>query len=131
MQVTILRNVGKHDLDALGVNDELRAKFTEQSVVDVPNDLGHALIERKLAESGSTVQGIAPPAPLQGTPQQPTQPEGQSEAGESPVKEDSAADAIDAISRMTSREKLEAIVAHDSRVTVQNAAKARLSNLPQ
>lgn len=55
--------------------------------------------------------------------------EGDGDEGDSPVSDSNADEAIEAIGRMRSRDRLQHIVANDKRVSVQKAAQERLDSL--
>lgn len=116
MKITMLRNLGTPLLKKLGAESR-KDELVEGETVDVPNDLGQALLDRKLAEH-PTVKGEAKAAEIEGVP-----------PVESPVANLNAPDAIDAISRKTSQEILQSIVDTDKRTTVVDAAKKRQAEL--
>lgn len=86
--------------------------------------------ERKITEIGG--EGPAPEDVLRGAEPseaaETQQPEVESD--ESPVDQLPAHDAIDRISRMRSRDRLNEIIANDQRQTVVHAARRRLGELP-
>jgi hypothetical protein len=126
MKVTMLRNPGLPLLKKLGALDR-RDALIEKAVVEVPNDLGQALIKCDVAQEGETVQqGVARTPAITGVNDQATGPDANEK---SDVADLNVTDATDAISRMRSKEKLQAIADTDKRSTVQQAAKDRLAAL--
>lgn len=110
MKVTFRTNLGSRDAKALGLDHTKCAAGME---LDVSSDLAETLSKRGLIEP--LVMGLAQSPAIKGV--------------SSPVTSFSAAAAIDQISRMTSKEKLEEIVVNDTRATVQAAAQKRLDEL--
>jgi hypothetical protein len=125
MKITVLRNIGLTDLKKLGfigavTNKPTRTDLTEGNEVDVDKSVAEWLIARDLATTEVNVQGVSPSPTVAGVPQI---------EDKSPVGGMAAAEAIDGISRMTSKEKLQSIVDHDKRTTVIDAAKKRLGEV--
>jgi hypothetical protein len=119
MKVKILRNIGSVDLRKLGATD--RDDLLEKAVVDVPNDLGQALIELKLAEPPN-VRGVGPAPSVRGVTEE-------QEEEESPVDGLNVTEAVPKVLAMRSKEKLQHIIDNDKRATVVEAAKKRIAEL--
>lgn len=117
MRVRVLRNPGTPLLKKLGAEDR-RDELVEDAEVDVSNSLGEALIKQGVAELPDA-KGVAKAAEIKGV----------QTVVVSPLKDSSAEDAKTSITRMTSKDKLQAVIDGDARTTVVDAAKARLTEL--
>jgi hypothetical protein len=89
-------------------------------VVDVPNDLGNALLTRGLAEP-PTMKGEAKAAAVTGVKSD--------EDEESPVDSLTVPEAAARIATMRSKDKLQHIIDNDKRTGAVEAAKKRLAEL--
>lgn len=122
--IKLLRNIGTDLAGELGIDSKvLRTQYAEGKTVNAPAKVAEALIERKLAVEPGHEDEEPTPTP---TPESALE----STYTESPLPPGvSAEDAIASIKHMRDKAKLQAIVEHDKRVTVQNAANERLGSL--
>lgn len=136
MRVKILRSPGVREFE------QPLAGLKEGQVVELSKGNADLLLDRRPPLAKETNDDVTPldanGDPVFNAPQPlfaaaPTAPVANattdSGATESDVKDLGAPDAITKISTMRSKEKLEGIVSGDTRVTVQDAAKKRLSEL--
>ncbi len=152
-QVKLLVNIGSADAVKLGLDfpDECR----EGETVDVGEKVAAELLKRGWAVAeGEDARAVAARNPAEPQQQASAAPSGilapiieesgtrrgrkakaapaegeESDADTSPLSEENATDAIDHISRMRSRERLQQIAANDKRDTVKAAAQKRLGEL--
>lgn len=117
MKYKFTSNLGSEDALAVGLDFK---ECTQGSVVDVPDEAAKSLLEKYpalLEEPEKSLKAIAKEPAVVGVPE------------ESPVHDEGAREAIDEISRMTSKPKLQHIIDNDKRKTVVAAAKERLASL--
>ena len=116
MKLKLRTSLGTKDTKAFGLGGK---PLERGAVVDVTTAQAEAMRKKYKAvfDESETVRGVAATPAVRGVPE------------ESPVSDTNAADAIEAIGRMTSKEKLQHIADNDPRVTVKDAAKKRLAAL--
>ena len=116
MKYTFKSNLGSVDAKKVGLD---HTKCQRGDTVDLTKEQAEALLAKYKAiiEPADAVRGVAPAPAVRGVPE------------ESPVSDTNASEAIDAIGRMTSKDKLQHVIDNDPRVTVKEAAKKRVASL--
>lgn len=141
-RLKLLTNIGTADRDKLGLKETQEGK-----TVSVNDAVAKELLQRGWAsedgvrpapearpptrQASDAPAGVSIPsdAKIVGGADSGGDVEEVDDADESPVSGDNAGDAIDQISRMKSRDKLQHIVNSDPRATVKKAAQDRLGAL--
>jgi hypothetical protein len=114
MRIKFLRNAEYPQIKPNGEPDPERSKsYKAGETYEVAEDHGNRWLRRNAAVIAD----------------EPHKSKAAESADESPLSDENVTDAIDLISRMKSKERLQHIVATDKRVSVQKAAQARLEAL--
>lgn len=141
-KLSILRSIGRQDVKKFGVpplqeGDVYEATAKEADVllnkmkVAQPYDPETAKRKVQAVPVATAVRNV-PARPAVQTGVAPQRQSDQDEGNdESPVADENAPDAIDRISRMRSKDRLQEIADTDPRVSVQEAAKKRLEEMYQ
>jgi hypothetical protein len=114
MRIKFLRNAEYPQIKPNGEPDPERSKsYKAGETYEVTDDHGNRWIRRNAA-----VLAVDEARKVKGE-----------DADESPLSDENVTDALDLITRMKSKDRLQHIIANDKRATVQKAAQARLDVL--
>lgn len=154
-KLRLLLNIGTADRDKLGLKETLvtetrdgrptkvKRGTQEGDTVTVSDAVAKEMLARGWAELASGEPSNVPLAPPKQATEAPAgitvppdaavsdeeEAAAAEEADASPVSDENAHDAIDQISRIRSRDKLQSIIDNDKRQSVQDAARTRLAAL--
>lgn len=135
-KLKLLLNIGTADKEKLGLKEtrEGQTVTVGDKVAEELLSRGWAALEGQNAPAPSARPGRQATAAPAGIPVAIVDDEAgdaeESDADEtSPIADLNADEAVEAVGRMRSRDKLQHVIDNDTRVSVQNAAKQRLSQL--